>query len=154
VRSRGAHVNGAPPPLPSMSMKLYLTWKPRTRCSSALSMIGARCVSIIDHASSYRGAGGACQASLWRNSPVYLDGQFARSATSRLFLIACHTWDTLGAVAAGWGPLSSRDPVTTCSRLDRSPLSSARISTPWPICSSRSTRGLRQPLARWEGVDG
>ena len=22
---------------------------------------------------------------------------------SQLFLIACHTWDTLGAVAAGWG---------------------------------------------------
>jgi 2-haloacid dehalogenase len=22
---------------------------------------------------------------------------------AQLFLIACHTWDTLGAVAAGWG---------------------------------------------------
>jgi 2-haloacid dehalogenase len=32
-------------------------------------------------------------------------------AASRLFLIACHTWDTLGAVGAGWGAALIKRPA-------------------------------------------
>ena len=37
-----------------------------------------------------------------RQAYAYLEREL-RVEPARLFLIACHTWDTLGAVAAGWG---------------------------------------------------
>jgi 2-haloacid dehalogenase len=33
---------------------------------------------------------------------AYVQAELA-AAPADLFLVACHTWDTLGAVAAGWG---------------------------------------------------
>lgn len=37
-----------------------------------------------------------------REAYAYVEKELAVEP-SRLFLVACHTWDTLGAVAAGWG---------------------------------------------------
>ena len=37
-----------------------------------------------------------------REAYAYVEKEFG-AEPSRLCLIACHTWDTLGAVAAGWG---------------------------------------------------
>src|SRR5215469_15023363 len=37
-----------------------------------------------------------------REAYAYVERELGVEA-SQLFLIACHTWDTLGAVAAGWG---------------------------------------------------
>ena len=54
---------------------------------------------------------------------------------SQLCLIACHTWDTLGAVAAGWEGAIRRD-GNDVSASAPSRTSSATISTTSPINSS------------------
>ena len=40
---------------------------------------------------------------------------------SQLFLVACHTWDTLGAVAAGWGAALIRRPGNDVLRVGPQP---------------------------------
>jgi hypothetical protein len=70
-----------------------------------------------------------------------------------MLLVACHTWDTLGAVAAGWQAALIRRPGNDMLGVGPQPASKIGSSTQHrcrhadPISQARDANGLSLPLA-------